>query len=451
MPLPLTAAEPKKPNIVFILADDLGYRDIGSYGQTKIQTPNLDQLAKDGMRFTQCYAGSTVCAPSRCALMTGLHTGHCKVRGNGGTPKGNVPLGEGDTTVAELLKKQDYATALVGKWGLGEEASGGVPTKKGFDFFYGYLNQTHAHNYYPPFLLRGEIREPIPENVQREKTTGVAENPVVYAPDLLLKEALGFIEANKTKPFFLYFATIAPHANNEKTKADGDGNEVPSDAPYTAEKWPQPEKNKAAMITRMDADVGKLLAKLKELGLAENTLVIFTSDNGPHKEGGNDPAFFASSGPFQGIKRSLTDGGIRVPFIARWPGVVKPNTTSDHVSAFWDFLPTVTEILGAETPAKLDGLSILPTLTGKGDQKKHDHLYWEFHENGFKQAVRIGDWKAIRLGPDQPVRVFNIATDPGEKIDLAEKQPAIMAKATELFKTARTDSQEFPIRPTKKK
>ena len=233
--------------------------------------------------------------------MTGLHTGHCKVRGNGGSPNGNVPLGKGDITVAELLKKQGYVTALVGKWGLGEQGSGGVPTKKGFDFFYGYLNQTRAHNYYPPFLFRGETREPIPENIQREKVPGVAEKSAVYSPDLLLKESLGFIEANKAKPFFLYFSTIVPHANNEKAK-----NEVPTDAPYTSEKWPQPEKDKAAMITRLDADVGKLLAKVKDLGLAENTLVIFTSDNGPHKEGGNDPAFFASSGPFQGIKRSLT-------------------------------------------------------------------------------------------------------------------------------------------------
>jgi arylsulfatase A-like enzyme len=447
IPVHLSAAEPtKKPNIVFILADDLGYGDIGSYGQTKIQTPNLDQLAKDGMRFTQSYAGSTVCAPSRCALMTGLHTGHCKVRGNGGSPNGNVPLGKGDITVAELLKKQGYVTALVGKWGLGEQGSGGVPTKKGFDFFYGYLNQTRAHNYYPPFLFRGETREPIPENIQREKVPGVAEKSAVYSPDLLLKESLGFIEANKAKPFFLYFSTIVPHANNEKAK-----NEVPTDAPYTSEKWPQPEKDKAAMITRLDADVGKLLAKVKDLGLAENTLVIFTSDNGPHKEGGNDPAFFASSGPFQGIKRSLTEGGIRVPFIARWPGVVKPNTTSDHVTALWDFLPTVAEIIGVETPAKLDGLSILPTLTNQGDQKKHEHLYWEFHENGFKQAVRIGDWKAIRLGPYLPVRVFDLANDPGEKTDLADKQPAIVAKASDLFKTARTDSPEFPVPPAKKK
>src|SRR5262245_38015290 len=313
-------AEPvRHPNIVLILADDLGYGDLGCYGQTKIKTPNLDRLAAEGVRFTQAYAGSTVCAPSRCALMTGLHTGHCRTRGNGGDPKGNIALRPDDVCVAELLKKGGYATALVGKWGLGEEGSTGGPTKKGFDHFFGFLNQTHAHNYYPAFLWRGEQKESLPN--PQSKVENVAEKFVAYAPDLFLADAVKFVEANKAKPFFLYFATTAPHANNEKTRATGEGNEVPSDEPYSREAWPQAEKNKAAMITRLDADIGKLLAKLKEQGLEQNTVVIFSSDNGPHQEGGNKVEFFASAGPLRGFKRSMTDGGIRVPTIIRWPGV----------------------------------------------------------------------------------------------------------------------------------
>lgn len=447
------AAQERKPNIVFILADDLGYGDLGCYGQTRIRTPNLDRLAREGLRFTQCYAGSTVCAPSRCALMTGLHTGHCRVRGNGGggAPHSNVPLTPDDVCVAEILQKQGYKTALIGKWGLGEEGSTGVPTKKGFDVFYGYLNQRHAHNYYPPYLVRGTHREPIPQNVQRADVEGVAEKPVVYAPDLLLKEALDFIQTNRQSPFFLYFATIVPHANNEKTQVDKNGNEVPSDAPYTHEDWPQPEKNKAAMITRLDADVGKLLDHLQQLGLADKTIVLFSSDNGPHREGGNDPAFFRSSGPFSGIKRNLTDGGIRVPLIVRWPGVVAGNRETAHLCAFWDFLPTVAELLGVEPPAGLDGISFLPTLTGQGIQKQHTYLYWEFHENGFQQALRFGDWKAIRFGPDQPIRLYDLKSDLAEKNDVSAEHPQWVQQATEWFRTARTESKEFPIRRPKKK
>ncbi|HVL15766.1 MAG TPA: arylsulfatase, partial [Gemmata sp.] len=309
------ADPPRKPNVVLILADDLGYGDLGCYGQKKIQTPNLDRLAAEGVRFTQVYAGSTVCAPSRCALMTGLHTGHCRTRGNGGGggPRSNVPLAPEDVCVAELLKKAGYRTALIGKWGLGEERSTGIPTRKGFDHFFGYLNQHHAHNYYPDYLWRGDTREPI-DNPQ-SKVENVAEKFNVYTPDLFRDDALKFIEQNRRDPFFLYYATTAPHANNEKTRATGEGNEVPSDEPYTKENWPQAEKNKAAMITRMDADVGKLLAKIKELGLDKDTVVIFSSDNGPHQEGGNKVDFFASSGPHRGFKRSMTDGGIRVPAI----------------------------------------------------------------------------------------------------------------------------------------
>jgi arylsulfatase A-like enzyme len=446
-----TPGSPRRPNIVLILADDLGYGDLGCYGQKKIRTPNLDALAADGIRFTQTYAGSTVCAPSRCALMTGLHTGHCRTRGNGGggAPRSNVPLRPDDVCVAELLKKAGYATALVGKWGLGEEGSTGIPTKKGFDFFFGYLNQHHAHNYYPDFLWRGETKVTLPN--PQSQVENVAEKFAKYAPDLFLEEGLKFIEANKAKPFFLYYATTAPHANNEKTRATGEGNEVPSDEPYTKEDWPRAEKNKAAMITRMDADVGKLLAKLKDLGLEKNTVVIFSSDNGPHQEGGNKVEFFASAGPHRGFKRSMTDGGIRVPGIVRWTGVTKPGTVSDHVWAFWDFLPTACELAGVETPKGLDGVSIVPTLTGKGQQKTHEFLYWEFHEGGTKQAVRHGNWKAIRPAPGQPLELYDVVRDPAEKSNLSKDHPQVVAKIEEYLKTARTESKEFPIREPKKK
>jgi arylsulfatase A-like enzyme len=445
------ADAPRPPNILLVLADDLGYGDLGCYGQKKIRTPNLDRLAAEGVRFTQVYAGSTVCAPSRCALMTGLHTGHCRTRGNGGggSPKSNVPLGPEDPCVAELLKKAGYATALVGKWGLGEEGSTGVPTKKGFDHFFGYLNQHHAHNYYPDFVWRNEQKVALPN--PQSKVENVAEKFVTYVPDLCLEEGLKFIEANRAKPFFLYYATTLPHANNEKTRAAGEGNEVPSDEPYSKEAWPKPEKNKAAMITRLDADVGKLLAKLKELGLEKDTLIVFTSDNGPHQEGGNKADFFASSGPHRGIKRSLTDGGIRVPAIARWSGVIKPGGVSDHVWAFWDFIPTACELAGAKAPEGLDGISFAPSLTGKGDRKTHEFLYWEFHEGGFRQAVRHGNWKAIRLAPRQPLELYDVVKDPAERSNVARDHPDVVARIESYLQSARTDSKEFPVREPKKK
>ncbi len=430
------------PNIVFVLADDLGYGDLGCYGQKKIKTPNLDRLAADGVRFTQVYSGSTVCAPSRCSLMTGLHTGHCRVRGNGG-----FFLSPEDVTVAAVLKKAGYATACVGKWGLGDAGSTGVPSKHGFGHFFGFLNHTHAHNYYPDHLWRHEEKVPL-KNVQEK---GVATKSIEYAPDLCTADAITFIEANKAKPFFLYFSSTLPHANNERTRADGNGNEVPTDEPYTKEEWPQPEKNKAAMITRLDADVGKLLAKLKELGLDKNTVVIFSSDNGPHKEGGNTIEFFNSAGPYRGFKRSLTDGGIRVPAIVRWPGVVKPGTESAHVWAFWDVFPTLCEIASANVPKGLDGLSFAPTLTGKGAQKSHDFLYWEFHENGTKQAVLHGNWKAIRLAPNTPLELYDLAKDVGEKLNVAKDNPTVVENIETYLKTARTESKDWPIREPKKK
>jgi arylsulfatase A-like enzyme len=430
------AAE-RKPNIVFILADDLGYADVGCYGQKLIKTPNIDRMAAEGVRFTQCYAGSTVCAPSRCALMTGLHTGHCRVRGNA-----RVPLEADDRTMAEVLRGAGYATGLCGKWGLGEADSTGIPNKKGFDFFFGYLNQNHAHAYYPDFLWKDQEKVALPNVVKNN----VASKKVVYSPDLVTKEALGFVEANKDRPFFLYFAPTLPHANNE---AKQEGMEIPSDSPYTAETWPQPQKNHAAMITRMDADVGKLLDKLKELKLDENTVVFFSSDNGPHKEGGGDPAFFNSSGHLRGYKRSMTEGGIRVPMIVRWPGKVKP-AESDLVWAFWDFLPTAAELAGAKASAGLDGQSIVPELLGTGTVNPHEFLYWEFHEGGSKQAVRTGDWKAIRGKVGAPLELYDLRRDIAEQENAVAKYPDVVAKVEGYLKSARSESEEWPLRTGKK-
>ncbi len=445
--VPAAGAPPQRPpNIIFILADDLGYGDLGCYGQQKIRTPQLDRLASQGIRFTQAYAGSTVCAPSRCALMTGLHTGHCRVRGNGGGggPRLNVPLAPEDICVAELLKKAGYATACIGKWGLGEEGSSGIPTKKGFDYFFGYLNQHHAHNYYPA------DRKITLDNPQSE-VENVAAKPKVYVPDLLREEAIQFITAHKDRPFFLYFATIVPHANNERGRHSGNGMEVPTADPYSSEDWPAPEKNKAAMITRMDADIGKILDHLDKLGLAANTVVFFSSDNGPHREGGIKPDFFLSSGPLRGIKRDLYEGGIRVPFIVRWPQQIRGGVVSDHVLAFWDFLPTACDLAGCPTPPMIDGISFAPLLTGKGEQRQHEFLYWEFHEGGFHQAVRHGRWKAVRRGPDHPLELYDLATDLRESRNIAADHPDIVTRIENYLKTARTDSPHFPIRIPKKK
>ena len=436
---PAMAQAPRRPNIIFILADDLGYGDLGCYGQQKIKTPHLDRMAAQGTRFTQAYAGSTVCAPSRCALMTGLHTGHCRVRGNA-----RVPLTPQDVTVAALLKAAGYVTGLVGKWGLGEPGSTGVPTRQGFDYFFGYLNQHHAHNYYPDHLYRNEEKVPLPGNVFNDN---VATKKVTYSHDLFTQEALAFVEKHQAQPFFLYLAYTIPHANNEAGKQ---GMEVPSDEPYSKEPWPQQQRNHAAMITRLDRDVGRLLEKLRELGLDEHTVVFFTSDNGPHREGGNDPTFFRSSGPLRGIKRSMHDGGIRVPMIVRGPGRVPAGKTSDHVWAFWDVLPTAAELAGAKAPGGLDGRSVVPALLGK-EQKQPDYLYWEFHEKGFQQAVRAGDWKAIRSKLGAPLELYNLRDDLGEEHNVAAQHPDVVARIEAYLRTARTESPDWPVRAGKAK
>jgi arylsulfatase A-like enzyme len=437
------AASVKPPNVILILADDLGYGDLGCYGQKEIRTPNLDRLAAEGLRFTQCYAGSTVCAPSRCALMTGRHTGHCTIRGNA-----LVPLRREDRTVAEVLQDAGYTTGLIGKWGLGEAGSTGVPNRKGFDYFFGYLNQVHAHDYYPNYLWRDQTQVPL---VTYDVKDGVAIKRSPYSHDLFAREALTFLEQHREQPFFLYLAFTIPHANNERGRSEGNGMEVPSDGPYSEKPWPQPQKDHAAMITRLDADVGRILQRLRELHLEDNTIVFFSSDNGPHKEGGGDPQFFSSSGPLRGYKRDLTEGGIRVPMIVRWPGKIKTGSVSDQVWAFWDFLPTVSELTGAKTPSGLDGVSQAPTLLGTGEQKPHEFLYWEFHEQGFKQAVRMGDWKAIRLKLGGPLELYDLKSDLGEKTNVAAKHPEIVAKMEAYMKGARTESREWPTQPPKKK
>jgi arylsulfatase A-like enzyme len=433
-----SADDVRRPNILFILADDLGYGDLGCYGQARVKTPNLDRLAAEGRRFTQCYAGSTVCAPSRCCLMTGRHTGHARVRGNA-----LVPLLPEDVTAAEVLKAAGYATGVIGKWGLGEPGTTGLPNRQGFDEWFGYLNQYHAHNYYPEFLWKNEAKYRLDGNEEKDN---VATKAVQYSPDLFTREALGFLDRHKGGPFFLYLAYTLPHANNERGRLEGNGMEVPSDAPYSNEPWPQPQKNHAAMITRLDADVGKVLARLRELGLERDTVVFFSSDNGPHKEGGGDPEFFHSAGPLRGYKRAMYDGGIRVPMIVRWPGHVPAGTVSDHVWAFWDVLPTLAELAGARAPSGIDGLSMVSALTGDREPPRHEFLYWEFHEGGFKQAVRAGDWKAVRLRPGGPLELYDLRADPGETRDLAADHPEVVARIETYLKAARVDSPDFPVR-----
>lgn len=434
-----TVAE--RPNVIFILADDLGYGDLGCYGQQIIQTPNLDRMAKEGMIFTNHYAGSTVCAPSRCCLMTGLHTGHAYIRGND-----RIPLRPEDVTVAELMKQAGYATGIIGKWGLGEPDTTGIPNRKGFDSWFGYLNQQHAHNYYPDHLWRNEEKVPLANEVEPVGAAGgVATKRVQYSHDLFASEALAFLDRNRRRPFFLYLALTIPHANNESKP---DGMEVPSYGPYANRDWPNPQKGHAAMITRMDRDIGRLFQRLKALGLDEKTLVLFSSDNGPHKEGGADPAFFDSNGGLRGIKRDLHEGGIRVPLIARWPGRVAAGSGSDHVSAFWDLLPTCCELAGVPTPKGTDGISFLPTLLGQPQrQREHSYLYWEFHEQGKKQALRMGHWKGVRLNvakdPQGPIELYNLAEDPGEQNNVASRNPEVVARIVTILASARTPSQRW--------
>ncbi|NQT24584.1 arylsulfatase [candidate division KSB1 bacterium] len=437
---------PKKPNIIYILADDLGYGDLGCYGQTKIRTPHLDQMAAEGMRFTNHYSGSTVCAPSRCCLMTGLHTGHTRVRGNYESgPHGFgacLELRPEDVTVAELLQQGGYKTGAFGKWSLGIEKTTGAPWKQGFDQFFGYLNQGNAHRYYPDFLWENDQKVELPENLDGQQST--------YSHDLIIDRALDFIQQNKTQPFFLYLAIAIPHADllvpdDSLQEYLGQFEETPyKEKFYKGQSTPKAAF--AGMITRMDRDVGRLFALLKSLSIDEDTIVIFSSDNGPHKEGGADPDFFQSAGSFRGYKRDLYEGGIRVPMIARWPGRIQPGQTSDHPSAFWDFLPMACELANQSIPDGIDGISILPSMTGKS-QKKHDYLYWEFHENSTtSQAIRYQNWKGVRHAPNGPLELYDLKTDHGEERNVVDKHPEVYKQLTAIFDSARTDHELWPLK-----
>jgi arylsulfatase A-like enzyme len=416
------AADPP-PNVIFVLADDLGYGDLGCFGQTKIKTPHIDRLAAEGVRFTQAYAGATVCAPSRCALMTGKHGGHAHIRGNRELPgEGQLPMPADTVTVAHVLKKAGYATGIIGKWGLGDPASVSVPNKMGFDYFFGYNCQRQAHEYYPEHLWR---------NADKVMLNGKA-----YSHDLMADDALGFVKRHQDKPFFLYLAFTLPHAKLQ----------VPDLGPYGKEAWPENLKTLAAMITRLDRDVGRLTALLKELKLDEKTLVIFASDNGAAYR----DAVFNHSGPLRGYKRDLYEGGIRTPAIARWPGRIKPGVVSEQVWAFWDVLPTLAELAGQTPPAGIDGVSVLPALLD-GKRVEHPPLYWEFHEKGFDQAARIGDWKAVRNGRTAPIELYDLKADLAEKADVAAKHPDVVKRFEAYFQTARVDSELWPVRDAPKK
>jgi arylsulfatase A-like enzyme len=437
---------PSRPNIILILADDLGYGDVGCYGQQRIRTPNLDRMAREGMRFTQAYAGSTVCAPSRCVLMTGLHTGHCRVRGNGGaTPIAQV-LQPDDLTVARMLQLAGYRTALIGKWGLGDVglAQAGLPTRQGFDYFFGYLNQGHAHNYYPSYLWRNEERVSLKNIVSNERPNGagVASQRAEYSHDLIATEALEFIRQQKSIPFFLYLALTIPHANNEAGKS---GMEVPELESYQNTDWPAPQKGHAAMITRMDRDIGRILDALQQSNLDQNTLVIFTSDNGPHREGGNDPDFNDSNGPFRGIKRDLYEGGIRVPFIARWPGVVPANSRNQYPIWFADVLPTAAALAGLPPPVRTDGVNLIPTLRKPSrSPQRAQPFYWEFFEGGFQQALLQDRWKIIQRAKDNSVELYDLRQDPGEARNLALRQPRMVKNLQNVLARSRTDTPDWP-------
>ena len=429
-----------KPNIVYILADDLGYGDLSCYGQHRFATPNIDRLAGEGMKFTQHYSGSTVCAPSRCALMSGFHTGHAQVRGNREVrPEGQAPMAPDTVTIPSLLRQAGYVSGMFGKWGLGAPGSQSDPMVF-FDEFYGYNCQRGAHSFYPEHLWH-----------KREK---VPLDGKTYSHDLILEAALSFVRANQDKPFFCYMPVTIPHAAMHAPKALHDKYRrlypqfEDKVGKYSGPNVQNPIAAFPAMVEHLDQGVGQILDLLKTLGIDENTLVMFTSDNGPHREGGHDPVFWDSNGPLKGIKRDLYEGGIRVPLVARWPGKIWPNSTSTHISAFWDMMPTFCDMAGLEAPKDIDGISLLPTLLGR-PQRPHPYLYWEFTERGGKQAIRKGSLKAIRQNitknPDAPIELYDLSQDLGETRDIASQHPDIVRDMAALFKTARVDSETFPL------
>lgn len=440
---PASTEEAGKPNIIFILADDLGYGDVGFNGGEKINTPVLDRMATEGIVFTRHYSGSTVCGPSRASLMTGMHTGHSRIRGNPKWTRSGRPvdLSTEDNTVVKELKRAGYRTGIVGKWGLAENLGEGKPNNQGFDYFYGFNRHGAAHHYYPEKIWENDQHLELTGNVMRDKIGQ-------YSQDLFTQKALDFIDCESRSPFFLYLAYTIPHY--ELT--------IPEDqkAEYYSKDWPlrkmkmghyRNDENGhvtyASMVTRMDKDIGLILSKLKELDIAENTLVIFTSDNGHEYDRLNDE-FFNSNGIYRGRKRDLYEGGIRIPFVATWPGRIAPGTRSDHASAFWDFLPTVCDILGRDPSAPTDGISYVPALLGR-EQRAHDHLYWEFNEKkGPVQALMQGDWKLIHF-VDAGYELYNLEDDPGESNNLYTADHPVAVKLQKLLATARTEHPEFPL------
>jgi arylsulfatase len=450
-----------RPNIVLIVADDLGYGELGCYGQRLMQTPRLDELAGNGMRFTQFYSGAPVCAPSRCMLMTGKHSGHAAVRDNR-NPKGlkelrakykwefpgQTPLPEEETTMAELLKARGYATAAIGKWGLGHVGTNGDPRAQGFDLFYGYYCQVHAHNHFPKFLWRNDRKEALLGN------DGGATGDT-HSQGRFTEEAMRFIGDHRDEPFFLYLPFTIPHLaiqvpESELGQYEGRISETPYEHKGGYFEHRAPHAGYAAMVSYMDREIGRIVDLIDELGLSENTLIMFTSDNGPTYEriGGADSDFFDSAGPLRGRKGTVYEGGIRVPLIASWPGRIKAGEQSDHVSAFWDLLPTVCEVTKVQAPEKVDGVSFAATLLDTGQQLEHEFLYWEFPAYGNQQAVRMGDWKALRTNLDRGEREFelyNLKTDVGEKKNVAAEHPDVVRRMTEIVEAEHVPSKLFPL------
>ncbi len=444
-----------KPNIIYILADDLGYGDLSCYGQKKFKTPNIDRLAQEGMRFTNHYSGSPVCAPSRAALMTGLHTGHTPVRGNKEVrPEGQWPLPATSFTLTEMVKSAGYVTGAFGKWGLGYPGSEGDPNNQGVDSFYGYNCQRLAHNYFPEYLRDNQKKVTLDGNTDTLKGD--------YAPEKIHQKAMQFLIDNKDTTFFLYYPMVIPHAElvaPELYMAKYTGKFLPEKSFKGVDQGDQFRKGPygsqaeghaafAAMINLLDDQVGEIISKIQELGIDENTLIIFSSDNGPHQEGGADPEFFDSNGILRGFKRDLYEGGMRVPMIARWKGRIKPGTVSNHISAFWDVMPTVADLLEIKIKDKIDGISFLPTLIGKTrDQKQHDYLYWEFHELNGRLALRKGDWKLVQYNvgksPAGSFELYNLKNDPAENTDLALKHPDKVAALKKKMLSGRVPSDVF--------
>ncbi len=465
----------KKPNIIYILADDLGYGELGCYGQDKIETPNIDKLAKNGMKFNQHYSGSPVCAPSRCVLMTGKHAGHAYIRGNDGmssrgdiwdyekmakNPKleGQRPIPDETKTIPELLKTAGYKTGAIGKWGLGPPHSEGAPNNQGFDFFYGYICQRMAHSYYPTHLWKNGKKDTLRnELVVPHQKLGEDKDPKDpesyekfhgqdYTPTLMYNEMEKFVESNKDQPFFFYWASLIPHVAlaapekwvNYYREKFGEEEPYTGDSGYLPSQYPR--ATYAAMISYLDENVGKLVKKLKDLGIYDNTLIIFTSDNGPTYTGGADTVWFDSADPFKSeygySKGFVNEGGIRVPMIAQWPGKIKPGSQSDHISAFYDVMPTMCDLGKTECDVETDGISFAKTLLGKKGQEEHKYLYWEFPAYGGQQAVRMGKWKAIRKNikkGNMKIELYNLEKDLQEQNNVADQHPEIVSEVKKIM------------------